>query len=146
MLSLSALPGSPSCITKEAAVTQIFHNTECKTARIWIATAMLQRNAIPGVIPKSTQGETGGQTCTKSRPVNLSDMRFMTATARSLMTSVASPSCPYASSISRSRASRRGGLGISADPASAKFPAESSASHERRSATRCNHYFKACSI
>lgn len=37
----------------------------------------------------------------------------MTATARSFRTSFASPSCPYAFSSSRSRASRRGRLGTS---------------------------------
>lgn len=49
----------------------------------------------------------------KSLPVSLSLMRFMTATARSLSTSLASPSCPYAFKSSRSRASRRGRLGAS---------------------------------
>mmetsp|Transcript_30070 Transcript_30070/g.97889 ORF Transcript_30070/g.97889 Transcript_30070/m.97889 type:complete len:236 (+) Transcript_30070:2565-3272(+) len=44
-----------------------------------------------------------------SRPVSLLDIRFMTATARSLSTSFASPSCPTASRSSRSRAPRSGG-------------------------------------
>ena len=55
----------------------------------------------------------GRPSCEKSRPVNLSLIRFMTATARSFNTSFASPSCPYAFSSSRSRASRRGRLGTS---------------------------------
>ena len=55
----------------------------------------------------------GRPSCKKSRPVSLSLIRFMTATARSFNTSFASPSCPYAFSSSRSLASRRGRLGTS---------------------------------
>lgn len=55
----------------------------------------------------------GRPSCEKSRPVSLSLMRFMTATARSLSTSLASPSCPYAFNSSLSRASRRGREGVS---------------------------------
>ena len=48
---------------------------------------------------------------TASRPVSLSDIRFITATARSFRTSVASPMPPYAASTCSRVRSRRGGEG-----------------------------------